>query len=131
MIDALMSRVIVETVVCIIIAVVIISVLHLLDTPLGPASWSALVSGLILSSALGVSVGLAISTFVAFNQVFAFFVVIVYVITWAFSEAFLIADSIPDPFRFWLSFNPLLQCTELIRVAYYPKYSSSILDVPY
>ena len=39
--------------------------------------------------------------------------------------------AIPDPYDRWLALNPLLQCVEWIRYAYYEDYPDKLLNIPY
>ncbi len=42
-----------------------------------------------------------------------------------------VPDAIPDPYRYWLSFNPVLHAVTWMRSAYYPGYGAIVLDKAY
>jgi capsular polysaccharide transport system permease protein len=130
-IDAIIARIIVELVVAVLLTSVILMVLHLGETSFRPTSWATLLSGLSLAVMLGLSLGVAFMCVVMIapfmNFVFIGFLIGFYTL----SGAFFIPDALPERFRYWLSFNPLLHCTELVRIGYFPEYSSQILDIPY
>jgi capsular polysaccharide transport system permease protein len=44
---------------------------------------------------------------------------------------FIFPSAIPDPYDRWLALNPLLQCVEWIRYAYYEDYPDKLLNIPY
>lgn len=42
-----------------------------------------------------------------------------------------VIDAMPEPYRYWLSFNPVLQAVSWMRSAYYPGYGAITLDKAY
>jgi len=50
---------------------------------------------------------------------------------WMTSGVFFFPTAIPDPYDRWLALNPLLQCVEWIRYAYYEDYPDKLLNIPY
>ena len=41
------------------------------------------------------------------------------------------SDELPDPYSYYLSFNPLMQCVSWMRTAFYIDYHSHYLDKTY
>jgi capsular polysaccharide transport system permease protein len=50
---------------------------------------------------------------------------------WLASGILFFPSAIPDPYDRWLALNPLLQCVEWIRYAYYEDYPDKLLNIPY
>lgn len=82
---------------------------------------------ILLSIGVGTLIGIIVALFHLFATVYALFMVLVY-----FGSGLLfVASSLPDRFSYLLSWNPVLQCVEWMRVAYYPTYSDRLLDRTY
>jgi hypothetical protein len=47
------------------------------------------------------------------------------------SDIIFFPTAIPGPYDRWLALNPLLQCVEWIRYAYYEDYPDKLLNIPY
>lgn len=59
-------------------------------------------------------------------------VVIVFIIgAYAASGILYVPSNLPDQIRIPLSYNPVLHCTEWLRIAYYSDYPTSVLDKSY
>jgi capsular polysaccharide transport system permease protein len=56
---------------------------------------------------------------------------IVVIIFWVTSGVYFVPDSLPAVAREMLAYNPILQCIEWMRSAYYEGYGNLILDRPY
>jgi capsular polysaccharide transport system permease protein len=50
---------------------------------------------------------------------------------WLASGIVFFPTAIPAPYDRWLALNPLLQCVEWIRYAYYEDYPDKLLNIPY
>ena len=53
------------------------------------------------------------------------------VLMWVVSGVVFNVDGLPAVARYWLSFNPVLQCVEWLRSAYYEGVGVEVLDKPY
>ncbi len=52
-------------------------------------------------------------------------------VLYAASGIVFVPDVLPDPYRYWLSFNPVLHAVTWMRSAYYPGYGTIVLDKLY
>jgi len=84
--------------------------------------------------ALGATMFMAVSMGIL-NGVIAFVVpvwLLVYtlliIVSYISSGVLFVPSNMPEQFRTPLSYNPLLQCTEWMRSAYYPDYPTLVLD---
>jgi capsular polysaccharide transport system permease protein len=57
--------------------------------------------------------------------------VLVIVVLYVSSGILFMIDSVPDPYRYWLTFNPMLHAVSWMRSAYYPGYGAITLDKSY
>ena len=53
------------------------------------------------------------------------------IVTYACSGIVFVVSDLPEQIRVPLSYNPVLQCTEWFRAAYYSDYPTTVLDKTY
>jgi capsular polysaccharide transport system permease protein len=56
---------------------------------------------------------------------------LIYPLIWIGSGIVFLPSAIPSPYKEYLSYNPMLQCVELIRAAYYDYYPGIDADIAY
>jgi len=88
---------------------------------------SAYLATALLALGVGVIMGVAAAAAPVALTAYMLFLLIVYVA----SGTLFVASSFPEKVGYALSWNPLLQCVEWMRVAYYPTYSDRLLDRGY
>ncbi|MEP9353631.1 hypothetical protein ABLE93_08535 [Xanthobacter sp. KR7-65] len=128
--DLFAARIILEVVTGTLVVIIVLATLSILGHDLLIYSWRGFVFALILSWILGIATGLAFGALGAFAPVAFLFGNIIGPLLWAISGIFFLPDSLPDVVRTILSYNPLCQIIDCLRVAYYSEYSSSFFD-PY
>ena len=97
-------------------------------TPINPAQACFAIGACML---LGLGVG-CINAIIA--SAFHFWVTgyaLVNIILWITSGVFFVAHAVPEPARYFLSFNPIVHGIEWMRSAYYEGYGSGFLDKEY
>ena len=82
---------------------------------------------LLLALGMGVLNGAITLVLPLWNLVFVLFIVLAYIS----SGILFVASNMPEQIRTPLSYNPLLQCVEWMRVAYYADYPTLVLDRGY
>jgi capsular polysaccharide transport system permease protein len=113
------------------VAAVVCLVLFLAEGEFSPRDPLGFVSSLLLTLYLGFSWGaynaLIAHLFhfwaIAFNLCFPLF--------WMASGILFNVHGLPDQYAYFLWFNPLLQCVEFLRYAYYDGYPSNFFDAGY
>jgi capsular polysaccharide transport system permease protein len=80
---------------------------------------------------LGLGVGLTNSVIVLAAPPWFTGYVLVHQILWVSSGIFFVPDALPKIFREVVAYNPVLQCIEWTRSAYYEGYGDVVLDRPY
>ena len=87
----------------------------------------AYLATLLLSVGVGTLAGVIVMFFQFFATLYALLLILVYM----GSGILFVAAALPAPLQYLLSWNPVLQCVEWMRVAYYPTYSDKLLDKTY
>ncbi len=129
--DLLISRAIIEMLnaVCIIVATMIILVFFGVNPiPIDmPQAFMALGANLLLGVGFGVVNAIITCAIPGWITGYALFSIIM----WLASGVIFVPDSLPEQFRYYLSFNPSLQGVEWMRSAYYEGYGAVVLDKTY
>ncbi len=108
--------------------VVIIYILGDDPIPYDPqAAALAYLSTLLLAVGVGILAGVITMFFNFFATLYALFMIVVYIS----SGTLFVAAALPDAIGEVLSWNPVTQCVEWMRTAYYPTYSDKLLDRGY
>ncbi len=87
----------------------------------------AFLTSLLLAIGMGMLVSVVVMFFRGFLTLYFLSMLVVYVS----SGTLFVASSLPDSIAIPLSYNPVLQCVEWMRSAYYPGYSDRLLDRHY
>ncbi|WP_321379523.1 capsular biosynthesis protein [Rhizobium sp.] len=87
----------------------------------------AYLATLLLAVGVGTLAGVLVMFFHFFVTIYALAMILVYIL----SGVLFLASSMPAPIAYALSWNPVLQCVEWMRTAYYPTYSDKLLDKTY
>lgn len=129
--DALLARFVLalltHTLIC---AVVLTGIAFVEDLPLR-FDLAALSSGLVLAAGLGFSVGALNIVLFEFIPVWERVWAIVNRPLFLLSGVMFLPDQLPDPYRDWLSYNPLVQVISLTREGIYPNYKADHLGASY
>lgn len=126
--DLFAARIILEIISGTLVVVIVLITLSILGHDLAVGNWPAFLAGLIYAWALGVATGLLFGMLVNILPLAFLFGNILGPLLWAISGIFFLPDALPDKVRDALSYNPLCQIIDGVRVAYFSEYSSSFFD---
>lgn len=87
----------------------------------------AYLATLLLAVGVGTLAGVIVMFFHFFVTIYALAMILIYIL----SGVLFVASTFPAPIAYALSWNPVLQCVEWMRTAYYPTYSDKLLDKTY
>lgn len=124
--DAIIARVLLESAVMLFVFAFIISMAHLIgfeiriENPLGVLA--VCLSMLLLGSGMGFVLGTISPIVPSTGQIASILFGRPLFLT---SGLFFTADSIPEPFRTWLLYNPLLHLMELMRSSFFYEFESN------
>ena len=82
---------------------------------------------IFLAVGFGVINGVIAFVFPIWSMVMVLFIILAYIS----SGIVFVPSQLPEPIRYYLSFNPLLHCVEWMRSAYYLDYPTAVLDRTY
>ncbi|MGH6835538.1 MAG: ABC transporter permease [Methylocella sp.] len=129
--DIFLARGILEAVGSVVVFIIFVFVLAVYSNDFWPRDWPGIVfavaATIYFSFSMGVSNGLIAHVLPVWQVLFNFS----FPVFWAASGIFFFPTAIPDPYDRWLAYNPLLQCIEWIRYAYYEDYPDKLLNIPY
>jgi capsular polysaccharide transport system permease protein len=130
-IDIFIARGILEFANGMAVAAVVCLVLFFLEGEFSPRDPFGFMASLLLTLYLGFGWG-------AYNALYAhlfhFWMMVFnlfFPLLWLASGVLFYVHGLPSQYAYILSFNPLLQCVEYIRYAYYDGYPSNLLDTEY
>ncbi|MCI0598894.1 MAG: ABC transporter permease [Beijerinckiaceae bacterium] len=129
--DILLARGILEAAGATVVFVVLVSILSVFSSGFAPRDWPGIVfavaAAIYLGFCIGVPNALIARLFPAWSLVFNLFMPVL----WLASGVIFVPEAIPEPYDRWLALNPLLQCVEWVRYAYYEDYPDKLLNIPY
>lgn len=129
--DILFARSVLEIVNSIIVVVVLISILILYSDGFSPRDCAGFVFAVAATIYFAFSFGVLNALIVQVVPIWFTLFNLCVPIFWIGSGVVFFPTAIPDPYDQWLAFNPLLQCVEWIRYAYYEDYPDKLLNIPY
>jgi capsular polysaccharide transport system permease protein len=129
--DVIIARALLETANGMAVSAVVFVVLFFATGEFSPRDPFGIVCALLLTLYLGCAWGftnaLVTHVFHFWNYGFN----ILFPLIWLLSGVVFNPHAISSPYKEYLSFNPLLQCIELVRYSYYDGYSDELLGVLY
>lgn len=129
--DIVFARAILEILAAIYMIIAVFVVFSLMGSDPYPADIVEACKAFLATAYLSLSVGIIVSLLskrsVTFLFIWSLFLIIVYIL----SGAFFVGSFLPEQVLMILSWNPVLHCTEWMRLAYFPGYSDQVLDKTY
>ncbi|MFG1272061.1 ABC transporter permease [Xanthobacter flavus] len=127
--DLFAARIVIEVVSGTLVVLIVLATLAILGHELNVANWPEFIYGLVRAWLMGVATGLIFgclatlwgATIIAGN--------ILGPLLWVASGVLFLPDGLPEKLRNFLSFNPLCQIVDGVRIAYFSEYSSSFYDM--
>lgn len=129
--DILISAIVLEilTATCVVIVTAILIAVY--GKSFDSFNFSICVAALLLSVYLGIGFGVLFSPIMQWNARIGGLTGFILLLVWVLGGIFYLPDSIPEPFRWYLSWNPFVHAAELFREGIFEDYSSHTLDVFY
>jgi capsular polysaccharide transport system permease protein len=129
--DILLARGILEAAGSVVVFIIVVCLLSFYSNDFSPRDWPGIVfavaATIYFSFCIGVPNALIARVFPPWA--YAFFLSMP--VWWAACGIIFFPTAIPEPYDRWLALNPLLQCVEWIRYAYYEDYPDKLLNIPY
>ena len=129
--DLVIARVSLELVTLVTVFVIIMGAHSLYLGELRIDSLLTVISGLLLASLLGASIGIFFSALSVYTKLVERIVPLLMRPLFFISGLFFTVNELPAQARDILLWNPILHCVEMVRGGWFPSYHSNYLDIPY
>src|SRR3984893_2301984 len=129
--DILLARGILEAAGSVVVFFILVCILAVYSTDFSPRDWPGIVFAVAATIYFGFSFGVANALIACVLPVWYLLFNLSIPVFWLASGIIFYPTAIPDPYDWWLALNPLLQCIEWIRSAYYEDYPDKLLNIPY
>jgi capsular polysaccharide transport system permease protein len=129
--DILLSRGILEAAGSVVVFFILVCILAVYSTDFSPRDWPGIVFAVAATIYFSFSFGVANALIACVLPVWYLLFGLSMPVFWLASGIIFFPTAIPDPYDRWLALNPLLQCIEWIRYAYYEDYPDKLLNIPY
>ena len=131
-VDMIIARGILEILTACAVTMVFGLMLYVADVDFTPLDTGEAVMAVLASIYLGVSIGFVNALFfMIFRMGWAIVFIVIFILMYATSGALILSSSLSQEVRDVLWFNPIFQCVEWLRSAYYDAYSGSSLSRTY
>ena len=130
-IDVMVARAFLEVVAAFLTLIFVLSIIYIIgDNPL-PWDLSEAIKAYLAVLLLAVGVGFLAGVIVMFMPFFSTIYALMMALVYIASGTIFVISSLPEAISKPLSYNPVVHAVEWMRVAYYPTYSTKILDKQY
>jgi capsular polysaccharide transport system permease protein len=129
--DILLARGILEATGSVVVFFILVCIMALYATDFSPRDWPGIVFAVAATIYFSFSFGVPNALIAHVLPVWYVFFNLTIPLLWLSSGIIFFPTAIPDPYDRWLALNPLLQCVEWIRSAYYEDYPDKLLNIPY
>ncbi len=130
--DLLLSRAILEVMNAAVVVIVTILILTAMGVNVWPPQPIQAMYALLACMALGLGFGIVNGVIVGMFPFWLTPFALIQITLWMASGVIMVPDDLPEPFRYYLSFNPILDGVEWMRSAFYDGYGlNELLDKPY
>jgi capsular polysaccharide transport system permease protein len=129
--DILLARGILEATGSVVVFIILVCIMAVYATDFSPRDWPGIVFAVAATIYFSFSFGVPNALIAHVLPVWYVFYNLTIPLMWLASGIIFFPTAIPDPYDRWLALNPLLQCVEWIRYAYYEDYPDKLLNIPY
>jgi capsular polysaccharide transport system permease protein len=129
--DIFLARGILEAAGSVVVFIIVVCILAVYSTDFSPRDWPGIVFAVAATIYFSFSFGVSNALIARLLPVWYIFFGLTMPVFWIASGIIFFPTAIPDPYDRWLALNPLLQCIEWIRYAYYEDYPDKLLNIPY
>jgi capsular polysaccharide transport system permease protein len=115
----------------VVVFIIVVCILAVYSTDFSPRDWPGIVFAVAATIYFGFSFAVPNALIAQILAVWYMFFNLSIPVFWLASGIVFFPTAIPAPYDRWLALNPLLQCVEWIRYAYYEDYPDKLLNIPY
>jgi capsular polysaccharide transport system permease protein len=129
--DILLARGILEATGSVVVFIILVCILAFYSNDFSPRDWPGIVFAVAATIYFSFSIAVPNALIARVLPTWYLFFHLSMPVFWLASGILFLPAAIPEPYDRWLALNPLLQCVEWIRYAYYEDYPDKLLNVPY
>ena len=130
--DMIIARAILEILTACVVAMIFLFVLYAADVDFQPIDTAEAVFAVLAAIFLGISIGTFNAVmYMLFRQVWMIIFILIMIVMYITSGAFILSSNLSVAVRDVLWFNPLFQMVEWLRSAYYDGYGAASLSKSY
>jgi capsular polysaccharide transport system permease protein len=129
--DVLVGRAFLETIAACVTLTAMMAILWMFGQDPWPDNLEAAVSCYLATILLAFGVGTCVAMFSMFMPFLLTLYQLLAIVLYLSSGTMFVASHLPDQIAYPLSYNPLLQCVEWMRTAFYPTYSDKLVNKEY
>ena len=130
--DMMIARAVLEVMTSCTVGLIFLFTLYSMNVDLQPIDSTEAILAVLTSIFLGVSIGFVNAVFyMIFKTVWLIVFILIAILMYSTSGAFLLSSTLPEAVRDILWYNPLFQCVEWLRLAYYDGYAGTTLNRTY
>jgi capsular polysaccharide transport system permease protein len=129
--DILLARGILEAAGSVVVCIILVCILAVYSNDFSPRDWPGIVFAVAATIYFGFSIGVPNALIARVLPAWAIVFNLSMPVSWVACGIVFFPTAIPEPYDRWLALNPLLQCVEWIRYAYYEDYPDKLLNIPY
>lgn len=130
--DVIVARVVLEATTFLFVSFILFVILYLTGVadavPYDPLT---VMAACALAIGLGVAIGLINIVLASYTHNWMIFFGVLTFPLWMFSGIFFLPEQVPQPFRDYLLYNPVMHIVLLFRMSFYPTYRAPYLDADY
>ncbi len=130
-VDVMLARAFLEFIAAFITLILTIIIIYSIGDNPFPWNVSEAIYAYLASLLLAVGVGVLAGVIVMFSPFFVTIYALMMILVYIGSGTLFVISSLPDIISMPLSYNPVVHAVEWMRAAYYPTYSTKILDKDY
>jgi capsular polysaccharide transport system permease protein len=129
--DILLARAILEAAGSVVVCIIVVCILAVYSNDFAPRDWPGFVFAVAATIYFSFAIGVPNALITRVLPVWVIVFNLSIPVSWLASGIIFFPTAIPEPYDQWLALNPLLQCVEWIRYAYYEDYPDKLLNIPY
>jgi capsular polysaccharide transport system permease protein len=129
--DILLARGILDATGAVVVFIFLVCILSIYSDEFSPRDWPGIVFAVAATIYFSFSMGVSNALIARVLPIWYLLFNLSMPVFWLASGIAFFPTAIPDPYDRWLALNPLLQCVEWIRYAYYEDYPDKLLNIPY
>ncbi|MDK4742758.1 capsular biosynthesis protein [Rhizobium sp. CNPSo 3464] len=130
-VDVMMARAFLEIIAAVITMTFMVAIIYTVGDNPAPYDFDQAVLAYLATLLLAIGIGSLVSVLVMFFEFFVTIYALLMILVYVSSGTLFLGTALPDQLAIPLSWNPIFQCTEWMRSAYFLGYDTRLLSKEY